>query len=106
MKKLNKISRRSFLKAAAYSAAALSALALTGCSGSASTAGSAGGSEGGFKVGIVNYVDDASLNQIVASLEARLDEIGAEKGSREWKTSRYAGADIPVGWGFPQILPA
>ncbi len=80
MKKLNKISRRSFLKAAAYSAAALSALALTGCSGSASTAGSAGASEGGFKVGIVNYVDDASLNQIVASLEARLDEIGAEKG--------------------------
>lgn len=80
MKKMNKISRRSFLKAAAYSAAALSALALTGCSGSASDAGSAGASEGGFKVGIVNYVDDASLNQIVASLEARLDEVGAEKG--------------------------
>ncbi len=33
-----------------------------------------------YKVGIVNYVDDASLNQIVASLEAELDAMGAELG--------------------------
>ena len=31
-----------------------------------------------YKVGIVNYVDDASLNQIVKNLEARLDEAGKE----------------------------
>ncbi len=33
-----------------------------------------------YKVGIVNYVDDASLNQIVASLEEELDAVGAELG--------------------------
>lgn len=33
-----------------------------------------------YKVGIVNYVDDASLNQIVNNLEAELDAKGAELG--------------------------
>ena len=33
-----------------------------------------------FKIGICNYVDDASLNQIVDNLESRLKEIGDEKG--------------------------
>ena len=33
-----------------------------------------------FKVGICNFVDDASLNQIVENIQARLAEIGAEKG--------------------------
>ena len=37
-----------------------------------------GGAE--YKVGIVNYVDDASLNQIVENLEAALDAKGAELG--------------------------
>ena len=31
-----------------------------------------------YKVGICNYVDDASLNQIVSNIETRLDEIGTE----------------------------
>ena len=31
------------------------------------------------KVGICNYVDDASLNQIVENIQARLEEIGKEK---------------------------
>ena len=91
MKNVTMISRRSFLKAA-MAASAVSALALTGCGGAASstvaassTASSAAASaavEGGqtFKVGIVNYVDHASLNQIVESVESRLDELGAEKG--------------------------
>ena len=34
----------------------------------------------GYKIGICNYVDDASLNQIVDNLESRLEEIGQEKG--------------------------
>ena len=85
MKHSKMISRRSFLQAAA-SAAALSALALTGCSSSSGASSAAGGSSAAsasgtvYKVGIVNYVDDASLNQIVASVEARLDEVGAERG--------------------------
>lgn len=33
-----------------------------------------------FKVGICNFVDDASLNQIVNNIEERLDEIAKEKG--------------------------
>ncbi len=33
-----------------------------------------------YKVGICNYVDDASLNQIVDNITARLDAIGQEKG--------------------------
>ena len=79
MKHSKMISRRSFLTAAACTAA-FSALALTGCASSSSSqgAGSGAASAGGtvYKVGIVNYVDDASLNQIVASLEARLDAAG------------------------------
>lgn len=35
---------------------------------------------GDFKVGICNYVDDASLNQIVDNIQTRLAEIGEEKG--------------------------
>ena len=93
MKTMNMISRRSFLKAA-MAASAVSALALTGCGGAASsTAGTASGAAASseaassavagetFKVGIVNYVDHASLNQIVASVESRLDELGKEKAS-------------------------
>jgi len=33
-----------------------------------------------YKIGICNYVDDASLNQIVDNLEARLDELAEELG--------------------------
>lgn len=33
-----------------------------------------------YKVGICNYVDDASLNQIVDNLEAQLETLGAENG--------------------------
>ncbi len=33
-----------------------------------------------YKVGICNYLDDASLNQIYENIRARLDEIGEEKG--------------------------
>ena len=36
--------------------------------------------EGSYKVGICNYVDDASLNQIVENIQNRLADIAAEKG--------------------------
>lgn len=39
-------------------------------------AGSAAAEE--YKVGIIQFVDDASLNQIVASIEEQLDELSAE----------------------------
>ena len=69
-----RITRRSFLKAAALTASSAGLFALTGCGGSSSAA-----NPNAFKVGIVNYVDDASLNQIIAAVQSRLDEIAAEK---------------------------
>ena len=104
MKTMNMISRRNFLKAA-LGAAAVSAFSLTGCGGSASSAASgtassaaassaAASAEAGqtFKVGIVNYVDHASLNQIVASVESRLDEVGKENGVTFDYADYYANA--------------
>ena len=101
MKTMNMISRRSFLKAA-MAASAVSALALTGCGGAASSASTstAASSEAAssavagetFKVGIVNYVDHASLNQIVASVESRLDKLGKEKGVTFDYADYYANA--------------
>ena len=104
MKNLNMISRRSFLKAA-LAASVVSAMALTGCGGAASSTASsaavsssaaASGSTAAagetFKVGIVNYVDHASLNQIVESVESRLDAIGKEKGVTFDYADYYANA--------------
>ena len=104
MKTMNMISRRSFLKAA-LAASAVSAMALTGCGGAASSTASsaavsssaaASGSTAAagetFKVGIVNYVDHASLNQIVESVESRLDAIGKEKGVTFDYADYYANA--------------
>lgn len=83
-----RISRRSFLKASALAASSAGLLALTGCGGSS---GSAAGDDA-IKVGIVNYVDDASLNQIVAAVESRLDAIAAEKGVKFNYADYYANA--------------
>ena len=65
--------------------AAMMAVTLTGCgdagsgNGGNTSSGSAGnGTE--YKVGIVQYVDDASLNQIVAAVQAELDAKGKELG--------------------------
>ena len=66
------------------------ALSLAACGGGNSSAGSNVGSASGsaqapepgtvFKIGICNYVDDASLNQINENIQARLGELGAENG--------------------------
>lgn len=57
--------------------------ALTGCSGSdqkASQGSSSAEAAKTYKVGIVQYVDDASLNQIVKSVQSELDAKGKELG--------------------------
>lgn len=67
--------------AAAALTTAMMTAALTGCGGSGKTAadnGSAANSGTTYKVGICNYVDDASLNQIVDSLESQLETLGKE----------------------------
>lgn len=67
------------LSAAVLSAAM--ALSLTACGGSESgTSAPESGQSGAvtYKVGICNYVDDASLNQIVENIQNRLAELGKE----------------------------
>ena len=78
MKKMNMMK-----KFAAMAAAAAMIFSLAACSGDTSDPGSSGPSEPEgtvYKVGICNYVDDASLNQIVENIEAQLAAIGQEKG--------------------------
>lgn len=50
---------------------------LTACGSSASAPAASGTT---YKVGICNYVDDASLNQICDNIQSRLNELGAQKG--------------------------
>lgn len=70
MKKLN------LPKTVSVALALSMALTLTACGGG--TKPSADGDV--YKIGICNYVDDASLNQIVDNIQTRLAAIGAEKG--------------------------
>ena len=95
MKKTNLMKK---LLAAALSLAM--ALSLAACGGTGTTSnpstGSAGGNGGGtstsgsdasgsgssggtaYKIGICNYVDDASLNQIVDNIQSQLEALGSE----------------------------
>lgn len=64
--------------------AVITALTMGACNAPQETDAHAKGTEDAspktYKVGIVNYVDDASLNQIVENIEKRLDERGSELG--------------------------
>jgi len=53
-------------------------LSLTACGGTDKPA--AGNDDKTYKIGICNYVDDASLNQIVENIQNQLTAIGQEKG--------------------------
>lgn len=76
--------------AACFIAGVLAAAMLAGCGnssdskttdqGQTSSEGEEGASGTEYKVGIVNYVDDASLNQIVENIEEELDAKGEELG--------------------------
>lgn len=77
-------------KLAAIAMATVMTAGLVACGGSsekaeapaASSAAESAAAEGGevYKVGICNYVDDASLNQIVSNIQSRLEELGSENG--------------------------
>ena len=64
-------------KALALVCALAMVFTLCACS---SNGGDNGDSAKVYKVGICNYVDDASLNQIVENIQAQLKAIGEEKG--------------------------
>ena len=66
-------------KALALVCALAMVFTLCACSSNGSDNGS-GDSAKVYKVGICNYVDDASLNQIVENIQAQLKAIGEEKG--------------------------
>ena len=81
--------KKSLKKLFASALAAVSLLALAACGGSSApkaTDAPAAGTDTPsaavttYKVGICNYVDDASLNQIVDNIRTRLGEIGEDKG--------------------------
>ena len=75
--KTNRIARRA--AAAVLSAAMLASLTACGGGDAAGSAASADNSgKTTYTVGICNYVDDASLNQIVENIESRLEELGEE----------------------------
>lgn len=79
----------------ALSAASLLALSMIGCGGGAAApAETSEATEEGatYKVGIVQFVDDASLNQIEAAIEAELDAKAAELGvTFNYKDYTYNG---------------
>ena len=70
---------RSLRKIAAIVLAAAMVLAMVGC-GSAKESAKSGTNGKTFKVGICNYVDDASLNQIVENIQAALESYGKANG--------------------------
>ena len=70
-----------FKKAACLLMTAAMTVSLCACGGADKTATSAGAEAGKtYKVGICNYVDDASLNQIVDNIKNQLTTLGAENG--------------------------
>ena len=76
--------KKSLKKLFAGALAAVSLLALAACGGSDSpkvtdTPDTVDDIKT-YKIGLCNYVDDASLNQIVDNIRTRLDEIGEDKG--------------------------
>lgn len=60
--------------------AVMTAAMMTGCASTEAGTGDSAGNSSVYKVGIVQYVDDASLNQIVSAVQAQLDAKGAELG--------------------------
>ncbi len=81
--------KKSLKKLFAGALAAVSLLALAACGGTSAPKTSdapAAGTDTPFaavttyKIGLCNYVDDASLNQIVDNIRTRLGEIGEDKG--------------------------
>ena len=76
MMKTNRMMKR--MAAAAAAMAMLASLTACGSSSSDAAGSAASAISKTYTVGICNYVDDASLNQIVDSMEAQLEKVGKE----------------------------
>ena len=92
---MKNISIRKLLALALCLAMAL-ALCACGAAKPAETGDPAGNDAVVYRVGICNYVDDASLNQIVDNIQSRLQEIGSEKNVRFEVSYDNCNADASV----------
>ena len=74
--------KRAIRKMTAAALAAVMTLSLAACGNTQTPASSGGDAADGtvYKIGICNYVDDASLNQIVDNIQSQLKTLGEEKG--------------------------
>lgn len=73
--------RNFFSKVPALISASVLALSLTACGGNTGSDRDLSSYDTVYTVGICNYVDDASLNQIVENIESRLNELSDASGS-------------------------
>ena len=76
--------KKTLKKLTAFALSAVTALSLIACGGTASASATEASAESvgirdQFTIGICNYVDDASLNQIVENIESELKAIGDAK---------------------------
>ena len=77
---------KNFRKISALMLAVVMVFALAACGSSSSddsadsSADTSDAAETVYKIGLCNYVDDASLNQIVANIESQLEALGEELG--------------------------
>ena len=86
---------KNFKRIAGLTLAAVTALSMTAC-GETSTSTETSNSGTTYKVGICNYVDDASLNQIVENIQDRLSELGSENNVNFEITYDNCNADANV----------
>ena len=103
--KMAYVSRRSFVSVAAMTAFACgtAVLGLTGCGSTEQTDQTESKQEAStasdtptYKVGLCNYVDDASLNQICDNIKSQLAALGKEKGVQFDVDYQNANADANI----------
>ena len=99
------VTRRSFVSVAAMTAFACgtAVLGLTGCGSTEQTDQTESKQEAStasdtptYKVGLCNYVDDASLNQICDNIKSQLAALGKEKGVQFDVDYQNANADANI----------
>ncbi len=97
------VTRRSFVSMAAVAACSAAAFGLTGCGETQETTTTEQASTQEqtadvttYKVGLCNYVDDASLNQICENIQSQLATLGEEKGVQFDVDYQNANADANI----------
>ncbi len=95
LKQMEEKIMKNFKRIAGSMLAAITALSMVAC-GDTNTSTETTDSFATYKVGICNYVDDASLNQIVENIQNRLSELGNENNITFEITYDNCNADANV----------